>query len=41
MRDCDFEKKDLDDYSAGMGMGGFRLTALSNHFFRNIVFLFI
>eukprot|EP00090_Calanus_glacialis_P016690 TRINITY_DN2611_c0_g1_i1.p1 TRINITY_DN2611_c0_g1~~TRINITY_DN2611_c0_g1_i1.p1 ORF type:complete len:274 (+),score=98.19 TRINITY_DN2611_c0_g1_i1:60-881(+) len=23
MRDCDFEKKDLDDYSSGMGMGGF------------------
>jgi len=22
MRDCDFEKKDLDDYSSGMGMGG-------------------
>ena len=23
LRDCDFEKKDLDDYSSGMGMGGF------------------
>jgi len=23
MRDCDFEKKDLDDYSSGMGMGGY------------------
>jgi len=23
MRDCDFEKKDLDDYSSRMGMGGF------------------